>query len=55
MPSGREFVDVSEDVWKYILGPGKVIQLSVIVCISRDKELYMAKIENVEIRRFLCS
>ena len=43
------------DVWKYILGPNEVLQLTDIVCINRDKKLYRAKIENVEIRRFLIS
>ena len=52
MPSGGEFVEDFEDVWKYILVPDKVLQLSDIVCISRDKKLYRAKIENVEIKRF---
>ena len=37
------------DVRKHILGPGKVLQLSNIVCINRDKKLYRAKIEDVEI------
>ena len=37
---------------KYILGPDKVLQLSDIVCITKNKKLYKAKIENVEIRRF---
>ena len=39
----------------YILGPDKVLQLSDNVCISRDKKLYRAKIENFEIGRFLIS
>ena len=43
MLSSREFVEVFEDVWKYILGSAKVLQLSDTVCISRDK-----KLENVE-------
>ena len=42
-------------VWKYIFVLLKVLQLSDIVCISRDKTLYRAKIENVDIRRFLIS
>ena len=53
VPSGRKFVEIFEDVWKHILGPDKVLQLSDIVCISRDKKIYSAKIENVEIRRFV--
>ena len=52
MPSGREFVEVFEDVWKYTFGSDKVLQLSNIVCISRHKKVYRAKIENVEISRF---
>ena len=47
MPSGRAFVEVLEGVWKYILGPDEVLQLSNIVCITRDKKLYMAKFEKV--------
>ena len=53
VPSGREFLEVFEDVWKHILGPDKVLQLSGINRISRDKKLSMAKIVNVEIRKFL--
>ena len=53
VPTGREFVEVFEDVWKHILGPDKVLQLSDINRISRDKKLSMAKIENAEIRKFL--
>ena len=49
VPSGKEFVEVFEDVWKYILGPDKVLQLSDTVCISRDKKTLQAKIENVDI------
>ena len=49
VPSSSEFVEVFQDVWKYILGPDKVLQLSDIICISRNKKLYRAKIENVEI------
>ena len=52
VPSGREIVEVFEEVQKHILGPDKVLQLSNIVCISRDEKLYRAKIENVEISRF---
>ena len=55
VPSGREFVEVFEDVWKHILGPDKVFYLSEIVCISRDNKLYRVKIENVDIRIFLIS
>ena len=55
MPPGRKFVEVFENVWKYILGPDDVLQLSDIVCIARNMQLYSAKIENVEIRRFLFS
>ena len=40
VPSGREFVEVFEDVWNNILGPDKVMQLSDIVCISRDKKIH---------------
>ena len=46
-------MEVFEDVWKYILGPDEFLQLSDIVCISRDKKLYGDNFENVEIRRFL--
>ena len=49
VPSGREFVEVFEDACKYVLDPDKVLQLSDIVCINRDKKFYRAKIENVEI------
>ena len=42
-------MEVFDYVCKYILGPDKVLQLSDIVCISRDKKLYWAKIENIEI------
>ena len=49
VPSGREIMEVFEDVWKYILGLDKVLQLSDIICIRRDKKLYRAKIEDVEI------
>ena len=52
MPPGAEFVDVFEDVLKHILGPEEVLQLSDIVCISRNKKLYKAKIK---IRRFIIS
>ena len=38
VPSGREFVEVFEDVWKHILGPDKVLQLSDIVCINKQTE-----------------
>ena len=40
VPSGREFVEVFEDVWNNILGPDKVMQFSDIVCISRDKKIH---------------
>ena len=50
VPSGRQFVEMFEDVWKYILGTNKVLQLSDIVYINRDKKLYRAKIKNVENR-----
>ena len=52
VPSGIVFVEVFEDVWKYILGPDEVLQLFDIICISRDKILYRVIIENDEIRRF---
>ena len=38
VPSGREFVQVFEVVWKCILGPDKVLQLSDIVCINKQTE-----------------
>ena len=53
--SGREFVEVLECVWKYILGPDKVLQFSDTVCISTDNKLYSAKIDIVEIGRFQIS
>ena len=52
MPSGREFVEVFEDVWKYILGSDKVLQLSDTVCISRNKKLYRPRLRML---RFLIS
>ena len=50
--SGRELVEVFYDVWKYILGTEKVLQLSDIVSISRDMKPHRAQIENFDIRRF---
>ena len=44
-----------KNVWKYILGPDKVLQSSDIVSIGSDKNLYRAKIENVQIKRFVIS
>ena len=40
LPSGKEIVGIFEVVWKYNLGRDEVLQLSDIVCISRDKKLY---------------
>ena len=54
VPSGRELVEIFEDVWKYIIGSDKVLQKD-IVCINRNEKLYRAKIQNGEIRRFLIS
>ena len=53
--SGRESLKIFEDVCRYIFGPGEVLQLCDIVCISRDKKMFRTKIENVETRRFLFS
>ena len=41
VPSGREFVKVFQDFWKYISGPDKNFPFSDIVCINRDKKLHV--------------
>ena len=46
LSSGREFVEVFEDVWKHTLAPDKVLRLSDNVFIIREKKIYRAKIEN---------
>ena len=53
VPDGRSFQDVFQEVGKCVLGSEASFNLVDVVCISREKKLYRAKIQNTEQRKNL--